>query len=485
RLDLEKQALLKFYNAVEKDKSYVWTDSEHTCSWKGVYCDPTNTTVIQLCLPAASLIGEIPPQSIGNLSNLLVLSLRNNKLNGSIPPDFCNLRLTELYLNNNSLSGHLWNINADDLEQLNVSDNSLTCWIPSSLSRFPDSSFSGNPNLYSQTRDRKTIYKRRKQSSSKSLAAVSREVMSPEGERSNKLWYQRRNSRDIWRFFDDGISGLDGDELLLAPTEVLGKGSVATTYKRVLEDKKITVVLKRLIKGVVVPKTEFESHMEVLGKMKNENVVPLRGYCYSEDEKWLVYDFMNGGSLSAHLHGSIGLSERGLKWDSRRRIALSAGKGVAYLHAHSVVHGNIKSSNILLQQEANNDFVVKVSDYGLNTLFEVVKTQDFSLKSDVYSFGVLLLELLTGKAPNYQPSAACSNEFLMWVQSVVCEEPKIEIFDIELRRDQNIPEMFHMLRIAKDCVSIVADQRPTMPKVVSMMEEMNPVEIDDWFRQLS
>ncbi|KAI7740302.1 hypothetical protein M8C21_009792 [Ambrosia artemisiifolia] len=168
---------------------------------------------------------------------------------------------------------------------------------------------------------------------------------------------------------------------------------------------------------------------------------------------------MNGGSLSAHLHGSIGLSERGLKWDSRRRIALSA--------------------------EANNDFVVKVSDYGLNTLFEVVKTLDFSMKSDVYSFGVLLLELLTGKAPNYQPSAACSNEFLMWVQSVVCEEPKIEIFDIELRRDQNILEMFHMLRIAKDCVLIVADQRPTMPKVVSMMEEMNPVEIDDWFRQLS
>ncbi|KAK9081912.1 hypothetical protein Syun_030749 [Stephania yunnanensis] len=79
-------------------------------------------------------------------------------------------------------------------------------------------------------------------------------------------------------------------DLLRASAEVLGKGSVGTSYKAVLEEG-TTVVVKRL-KDVVVTKREFEVQMEGLRKVNHENIIPLRAFYYSKDEKLLVYDFM-------------------------------------------------------------------------------------------------------------------------------------------------------------------------------------------------
>ncbi|KAD2393871.1 hypothetical protein E3N88_40848 [Mikania micrantha] len=513
--DKEKQALLSFIEPLQHDDSYNWNPSQSPCSWKGVICDPTMTTVIQLSLPNAQLVGNLSSAKIGDLSNLLVLSLRGNYLSGSIPSDFSDLQLNELYLNDNYFSGIIPYINSDDLDKFNISGNNLSCRIPSSLSyKFPESAFSRNKDLCGYPLDscnmscpyqfRKwgsdsiVVSKRVKVGVSVGVALLllvilycfRKKIRTP----IKQPWEPSLEAPDMARkgnklgFFDDGYKGLGWDELVQGSAEVLGTGGFGTSYKRVLVETKMTVVLKRLIKDVSVTKMEFESQMEVLGKMKHENVVPLRGYSYGsqdDEEKWVVYDYMHGGSLSAHLHGLRGAR---LNWNHRMRIALTAARGVAYLHANNVVHGNIRSTNVLIRQETNKD--ASVSDYGLNTLFdmwsspnhwvtgywapEVLRTQKFSSKSDVYSFGVLLLELLTGKSPDQ--TSADQNDFPMWVQFVVCEEPKVEILDMELSSGENEKEMLQMMRIAKDCVSIVPHQRPTMLKVVSMMEEMETVE---------
>jgi serine/threonine protein kinase len=83
--------------------------------------------------------------------------------------------------------------------------------------------------------------------------------------------------------------------------QVLGKGSVGTSYKAVLEEG-TTVVVKRL-KDVVATRREFEQHMEELGKVDHRNILPFRAYYYSKDEKLLVFDYVPAGSLSAMLHG--------------------------------------------------------------------------------------------------------------------------------------------------------------------------------------
>jgi len=103
-------------------------------------------------------------------------------------------------------------------------------------------------------------------------------------------------------FFFEGCSyAFDLEDLLRASAEVLGKGTFGAAYKAALEDA-TTVVVKRL-KEVAAGKKDFEQHMEIVGNLKHENVVQLKGYYYSKDEKLMVYDYYTQGSLSTLLHG--------------------------------------------------------------------------------------------------------------------------------------------------------------------------------------
>ncbi|KAG6607387.1 putative inactive receptor kinase [Cucurbita argyrosperma subsp. argyrosperma] len=285
-------------------------------------------------------------------------------------------------------------------------------------------------------------------------------------------------------FGNAGGRVFDLEDLLRASAEVLGKGTFGTAYKAVLEIGAV-VAVKRL-KDVSVCEREFREKIEGVGVMEHQNLVALKAYYYSVDEKLLVYDYMAMGSLSTLLHGNKGTGRTPLNWEMRRAIACGAARGIKYLHSQgpNVSHGNIKSSNILLAKS----YDARVSDFGLAQLVgpasspnrvvgyrapEVTDSRKVSQKADVYSFGVLLLELLTGKAPSHAVLNEEGVDLPRWVQSVLQEEWRSEVFDAELLRYESVEEeMVKMLELAVDCAAQHPDRRPSMYEVSSRIEEL-------------
>ncbi|CAA2994903.1 probable leucine-rich repeat receptor kinase At1g68400 [Olea europaea subsp. europaea] len=259
------------------------------------------------------------------------------------------------------------------------------------------------------------------------------------------------------------------DDMLRASAEVLGRGKFGTSYKATLGNGS-TIVVKRL-REVIVTSKEFQRQMEVIGRMKHENVSTLTAYHCLRDEKLIVYDYYGTGSASFMLH-------------------VGAARGIAHIHTQvgqNLVHGNVKTSNIFLTTQGYGC----VTDVGLATLMsttavldsrssgyrapEVTDTKKLSQASDVYSFGVVLLELLTGKPSIISEDNEKDIHLVWWVASVVREYWTVEVFDIKLLLwDSDMEEaMVTFLQIALNCVKSVPEHRPKMSEVVWMLEDIS------------
>ncbi|GER45806.1 leucine-rich repeat protein kinase family protein [Striga asiatica] len=438
--------------------------------------------------------GELP---LSLPSKLRVMDLSFNSFSGEIPLVLGNLtRLSVLNLQSNSFHGNIPNLDLHRVKVFNLSCNSLSGAIPDSLRNFPASSFAGNERLCGAPLNscspasafpshESSNYGSRKMLSLGALAGACVVILIFSA--IVYLWLKRKSDgkttviiaknasvgvnnlksddfgsgvqggeKNKLVFFEGCSYSFDLEDLLRASAEVLGKGNHGTTYKAIL-DESTTVVVKRL-KDVGIGKKEFEQQMEsVSGVSQHPNVVSLLAYYFSKDEKLLVYPYMVGGSLYAALHDKRGKRGRGVEWEWRLKMAVSAARGIAHIHAQQAAHGNIKSSNILLlslEEACISDLMMSFNDQ----------------KSDVYSFGLVLLEMLTGKSPLH-----CS-DLPRWVRSVVREEWTAEVFDAELTKGNYKyveEEMVQLLQIGLSCVAKVADMRPRMDQVVRMIQDVN------------
>lgn len=277
------------------------------------------------------------PSEFSVWKHLSVLDLSSNDFNGSIPLSISNLtHLEALNLANNSFSGNIPDVDIPSLKQLDLSKNNLTGVIPQSLLRFPPSVFAFNsisPDKLLPPSLPPTLLPIR-HSSKLSVSALLGIVigscvlafvlivfllMFMNKKREDNKWatlksnkndmsfkmenseHQKANGRLV--FFEDCNIVFDLEDLLRASAEVLGKGTFGTTYKAALEDAG-TVVVKRL-KEVNVGRKDFEQQMESVANIRHVNVASLRAYYYSKDEKLVVYDCYDQGSVSSLLHGTL------------------------------------------------------------------------------------------------------------------------------------------------------------------------------------
>ncbi|KAI9397103.1 hypothetical protein POPTR_004G231700v4 [Populus trichocarpa] len=273
-------------------------------------------------------------------------------------------------------------------------------------------------------------------------------------------------------------------------TNDIGSGGYGNVYRGVLPTGEL-IAIKRAQQGSMQGGLEFKTEIELLSRVHHKNVVSLIGFCFDRGEQMLVYEFVPNGSLMESLSGKTGIR---LDWVRRLKVALGAARGLAYLHELAnppIIHRDIKSSNILLDERLN----AKVADFGLSKPMgdsetghlthvttqvkgtmgymdpEYYMTQQLTEKSDVYSFGVVMLELLTGKRPIEK------GKYVVREVKTALDRAKYlynlgELLDSSIGLDTTLKGLDKFVDVALKCVEENGSDRPTMGEVVKEIENI-------------
>jgi len=145
----------------------------------------------------------------------------------------------------------------------------------------------------------------------------------------------------------------------------LGKGGQGTVYKGILSDKKVVAVKRSKVINMS-QKEEFVQEIIILSQINHKNVVRLLGCCLEVEVPILVYEFIPNGTLFHYIHGNHD-NRPPISLEVRLRIAQESAEALAYMHLsinHPIVHGDVKSLNILLDE---ND-MAKVADFGASRM---------------------------------------------------------------------------------------------------------------------
>ncbi|CDP21236.1 unnamed protein product [Coffea canephora] len=460
-----------------------------------------------LHLGSNRLTGQIPP-TLSNLTALGNLDLSSNQISGSIPSEIGNLTaLGNLDLSSNQISGSIPSKigNLKFLEYLNFGSNRLTGQIPPTLGNltFGSERFDGNPDLHYTSalcgasppvmknhRHHPPYYIIRLGVSLLVLSLIGGLVLYIfRKTKVKKVEVELMDNKhgDIFRIWNyDGQMAYE--DIIKATNDFdvsycIGTGGYGSVYRAQLPSGKV-VALKKLhrLEGEN-PNFDksFRNEADMLSKIRHRNIVKLFGFCLHKRCMFLIYEYMDRGSLFCILRDETEAVE--LDWIKRVNLIKGIASALSYLHYDCdppIIHRDVSSNNILL----NSKLEATLSDFGTARILvldssnqtviagtfgymapELAYTMVVTEKSDVYSFGVVVLETLFGEHPR---------EFL----SCISSQPNgpimlMDLLDARLPPPTNplvVRNLVVATALALDCVNANPKCRPTMQQVVNRFE---------------
>jgi len=235
---------------------------------------------------------------------------------------------------------------------------------------------------------------------------------------------------------------------------LLGKGATGSVYQAKYQNY-----------PVAVKEFQGESNEVVIhSKLNSPYIVKFIGDGKKKDKNpnFMVTELMQKGSLWDHLFLTMIARENRFDWYILTKIFFDVASSMSYLHHKGLVHGDIRSPNILIDD--NNQ--AKLSDFEYTAKEGMVRRgYDFwaapeladpnikhTKKTDIYSFGMLLLEV---------------------VSELDCSKGDLGILEIYKRHTPAI-----IINLIKDCTQTKPEDRPStdaiLLRLVNLLNQINP-----------
>ncbi|GAA0143112.1 transmembrane signal receptor [Lithospermum erythrorhizon] len=272
----------------------------------------------------------------------------------------------------------------------------------------------------------------------------------------------------------------------------LGEGGFGEVYMGTLKSGNVVAVKKLSVNSSRV-KTEFDSEIRLISNVHHRNVTRLLGCSMRGPDLLLVYEYMANGSLERYLYGD---KQGSLNWKQRYRIIFGTARGLAYLHDQfhvRIIHRDIKSSNILLDDE----FLPKIADFGLARLLPDDRTHlstkfagtlgytapEYALhgqlteKVDTYSFGIVALEIVSGRRSGDMTIEPNAEYLLQQAWKLYESNMHLTLVDETIDPNEYTPEeVKRVIEVAISCTQSPPSLRPSMPEVVFMLSSEYPLD---------
>ena len=474
-----------------------------------------------LDLSSNNLSGQLGG-SVGQCLKLRLLNLSHNQLNGSIPMELGMLVNLQglLDLSENSFSSMIPTQLGDlsMLEALNLSHNALSGRIPPSFQRmnsllYMDVSYNKLEGPVPQSRlfkeaptewfvhnthlcgdgvkslspcDHTSSYQKGRKSRAILLATIPATVTfllitalaTWQCKRKKSKAESAKGLEQVKMFAIWNFDGEDVYKKIIEATKrfsdahCIGRGGNGSVYIAQLPTGEIFAIKK--IHTMEDDKL-FHREIDALIHIRHRNIVKLFGYCSAAHQRFLVYEYMDRGSLAKSLQSKETAIE--LDWARRLNITKDVANALSYMHHDCfapIVHRDITSSNILLDM----DFSACISDFGLAKILdgdasnctrlagtngylapELAYSTRVTEKCDVYSFGVLVLELFMGHHPGDFLSSMANRS-----------APLEDLLDIRLPFPETeiASEIFKVIVFAVCCIEPNPSYRPTMQQAIKV-----------------
>ncbi|XP_039161189.1 MDIS1-interacting receptor like kinase 2 [Eucalyptus grandis] len=447
-----------------------------------------NTQFLEILDLSYNVLSEHIPGELAILRNLEILNISHNSLSGYIPHAFDDmLALTSIDVSYNDLEGPLPNVKAFNEAPFEaIQHNKGLC---GNVVGLPNCNSIGIKKRNKHVEARITIILIISLLGFLFLSCTlivvvivnhrqRRITKRKNNEQTNDLDFMSILRYDGKVFYDRIIEATEGFD----SKYYVGEGAYGIVYKAEISEDQ-TFAIKQTLSSQedieIVDLVSFEREIQALTNIRHRNIVKFYGFCSHPRRCFLVYEYMERGSLRTTLKDDQRATE--FQWDKRISVVRGVADALSYMHhecSPPLIHRDLTSNNILL----DCDYEAHVSDFGTARLlrpdssnwtaitgtigyiapelaYSIVPTE----KCDVYSFGVIALETIMGKHPGDHVSRECSS--FAQAESTMLKDVLDQRLSPSRLGLQDVQDVVLIAKLAFKCLQDDPRLRPTMEQV--------------------